>query len=520
MAYFLRKSDRPKRPTDRKIPTTMATQHPDNAAPPYWKTNQDPFISTLDEIDECYKSYIDIGCQEYMWDWEGKYVDEGVVEKLFSNHYDYFKENQIGKDVFLTFRLPNIWYEKEYRIARAYIGILTFEDLARDLGLKTPPVFEVILPMTDEGQKMIYLQQTFRKIARLKNQVFDEEGVVRDPSYLQVIPLVEGVSELTVSRKILHDYVELHSREYGNKPAYLRPFIARSDPALNAGIVPATIAAKVALSEYFRFEEESGIPVFPIMGVGSLPFRGGLSPWNVPHFIEEYPGVRTVTVQSAFRYDYPLEDVREAINLLNRSLPGTDPLAYTQEEISAGERLVAIFSDYYQKTVEEVAEVINRVSTRIPPRRERKLHIGLFGYSRGIGQKQLPRAIGFTASLYSLGIPPELIGTGRGISQAIREGFGEHLSLFYRRLKDDMQEAGHFLNKENLSFLASEDQAWLAVKEDIDLIEDFFRIELGPVTIEHYLHRNFVSSIYFLMQEEKDFSDYLLKAALLRRSLG
>ena len=520
MAYFLDRKNLQKKSLDRKIPTTMATQHPDNAAPPYWKGNQDPFISTLDEIEECYRSYIDIGCQEYMWDWEGKYVDEGVVEKLFSTYYDYFKDNQIGKDIFLTFRLPNIWYEKEYRIARAYIGILTFEDLARDLHLKTPPVFEVILPMTDEGQKMLYLQQTFRKIAKLKNQVFDEEGTVKDSSYLQVIPLVEGVSELTASRKILHDYVDLHDREYGTKPHYLRPFIARSDPALNAGIVPATIAAKVALSEYYKFEEETGIPVFPIMGVGSLPFRGGLSPWNVPHFIEEYPGVRTVTVQSAFRYDYPQEDVREAITLLNRSLPGAVPLAYTPEEVKAGERLAEIFSDHYRKTIEEVADVINRVSSRIPPRRERKLHIGLFGYSRGIGQKQLPRAIGFTASLYSLGIPPELIGTGRGIAQAIREGLGDHLSLFYRRLKDDMQDAGNFLNKENLEFLAAEDQAWRTVKEDIDLIEDFFKITLGPVTIEHYLHRNFVSSIYFLMQEEKDFSEYLLNAAILRRSLG
>ena len=83
-----------------------------------------------------------------------------------------------------------------------------------------------------------------------------------------------------------------------------------------------------------------------------------------------------------------------------------------------------------------------------------------------------------------------------------------------------MQDAGNFLNKENLEFLAAEDQAWRTVKEDIDLIEDFFKITLGPVTIEHYLHRNFVSSIYFLMQEEKDFSEYLLNAATLRRSLG
>ena len=92
-----------------------------------------------------------------MWDWEGKYVDEAVVDKLFSKYYDFFKKKALGKDVFLTFRLPNIWEEKGYRLARAYIGILTFEDLAHDLGFKLPPVFEVILPMTDDAKKFTRL---------------------------------------------------------------------------------------------------------------------------------------------------------------------------------------------------------------------------------------------------------------------------------------------------------------------------------------------------------------------------
>lgn len=505
---------------DRKIPTTMATQHPDNAGAPYWKANQDPFISTLDEIEECFRSYTDLGCQEYMWDWEGKYVDEGVVDKLFSLYHDYFVENQLGKDVFLTFRLPNIWYEKEYRIARAYIGILTFEELARDLGLNTPPVFEVILPMTDEAQKMLYLKTTFKKIAKLKSQVFEETPGQVDPSYLQVIPLIEGVPQLTGSHTILSEYSNLHMKEYGEKPKYLRPFIARSDPALNAGFVPATIAAKVALSEYYRFGNESGIAIYPIMGVGCLPFRGGLSPYTVPQFLEEYPGVRTVTLQSAFRYDYPIDKVREAIQSLNRSLPFTRPLSYTDDEIRMGERLATLFSEIYQKTIEEISETINQVSSHIPARRERKLHIGLFGYSRGVGQKRLPRAISFTGALYSLGIPPELIAIGRGIEQALRENLEDALFSFCRHLKEDLRQAGYYLNRENLKFLASSDPAWDRVVEDISKAEDYFRIELGPVTTEHYLHRNLVSSIFFLMQENKDISRYLFDAAILRKSLG
>ena len=67
----------------------MATQHPDNATTPYW--GRSPFISTLDEVEECYRAFSEIGCDEYMWDWEGKFVDEAVVDRLFNRHETYFR---------------------------------------------------------------------------------------------------------------------------------------------------------------------------------------------------------------------------------------------------------------------------------------------------------------------------------------------------------------------------------------------------------------------------------------------
>ncbi len=496
----------------------MATQHPDHAGVPPWKTNSDAFISAQEEVEECISAFRDLKCQEYMWDWEGKYVDEAVVDKLFSKYYDYFKKKALGEDVFLTFRLPNIWEEKGYRLARAYIGILTFEDLSNDLGFKHPPVFEVILPMTDDAKKLLHLQKTFSQVAALKYEAFGEKE--KRFAYLRVIPLIEGVSHLTASRKILMEYLELHRQEYGAAPNYLRPFVARSDPSLNDGLVPATIAAKIALSEYYRFEEETGVRVFPIIGVGCLPFRGGLSPRRVDAFLREYAGVRTVTIQSAFRYDYPLGEVMRAIATLNRSLRLQKSPLYTTDQVRRGNQVNQIFSSAYKATVEALADRINDLSRFIPQRRERMLHFGLFGYARGEGGIRLPRAIGFTAALYSIGVPPELIGTGRGLREAKKRGLLDDLESIYLNFRADLIEAGQYLNKENLEFLARHDPAWATIQEDVELLETHFGEELGPRQAEHYLHRNLVSSAYLLWREGKEFGEYILEAAKIRRSLG
>ncbi len=496
----------------------MATQHPDHAGVPPWKTNSDAFISAQEEVEECISAFRDLKCQEYMWDWEGKYVDEAVVDKLFSKYYDYFKKKALGEDVFLTFRLPNIWEEKGYRLARAYIGILTFEDLSNDLGFKHPPVFEVILPMTDDAKKLLHLQKTFSQVAALKYEAFGEKE--KRFAYLRVIPLIEGVSHLTASRKILMEYLELHRQEYGAAPNYLRPFVARSDPSLNDGLVPATIAAKIALSEYYRFEGETGVRVFPIIGVGCLPFRGGLSPRRVDAFLREYAGVRTVTIQSAFRYDYPLGEVMRAIATLNRSLRLQKSPLYTTDQVRRGNQVNQIFSSAYKATVEALADRINDLSRFIPQRRERMLHFGLFGYARGEGGIRLPRAIGFTAALYSIGVPPELIGTGRGLREAKKRGLLDDLESIYLNFRADLIEAGQYLNKENLEFLARHDPAWATVQEDVELLETHFGEELGPRQAEHYLHRNLVSSAYLLWREGKEFGEYILEAAKIRRSLG
>lgn len=503
-------------PKDRQIPATMATQHPDNASAPVWKT--DPFMSTQEEIEECYLAYSKLGCTEYMWDWEGKYVDEAVVDKLFSNYMDFFKEKKLGRDLFLTFRLPNIWLEKGYRLARAYMGIITYDDLAQDLGFTDPPVFEVILPMTDDADKMIHLQQTFANVVKLKKEIFQEKR--RSLESVNVIPLIEDIPHMTGAGHILNDYIDAHKKVFKVEPAYLRPFIARSDPALNSGLVAATIAAKIAISECYIIEQQRGIPVYPIIGVGSLPFRGGLNPRRVDDFIRQYKGVRTVTIQSAFRYDYPEEEVSVGVEILNEELSSSQPEIHDADITRTGRQLASIFEKHYKKTVEEIADMVNELSKIVPKRRERMLHIGLFGYARGIAGKRLPRAISFTAALYSVGVPPELLGMGRGLKEVLQLNLMDELMYLYPNLKADILNAGYYINKETLDLLIDDNPAWKDVKMDILLIENLLDMELGPKDVSHFVHRNLVSSIYLLWRNGMDVSSQFLEAAILRKSIG
>ncbi|MEK6954728.1 MAG: phosphoenolpyruvate carboxylase [Candidatus Micrarchaeota archaeon] len=497
----------------RKIPHTMATQHPDNAMPHRFTGRA--FVTTQEEVDECFNAFSELHCEEFMWDWEGKHVDEGVTDKLIESHFEYFKEHQLGRDKFLTFRIPNIWMEKGYRVARAFANLIAANDFMEEMNLHTPPLFELILPMTTDAQKLFFIRSKYGEIVKAFEFV-KEPG----PSDVSIIPLIEEPSLMLETNVLLEEYVALCNKSAFKKfpVEYIRPFIARSDPALTCGLVPAVISAKAALSKIHEFSEKSSIPAFPILGVGSLPFRGHLSPDNISGFEEEYSGVRTVTVQSAFRADFPEKKVLDGVEKLNAGLKGKARV-YSGDEIAKISKLNSLFSPIYQSTIENL-EIINEIAKYVPARRERKLHIGLLGYSRKVGKLKLPRAITFTAAFYSLGVPPEFVGLGRGLKEAQKHHLLDFLLDTYLNLKSDLEFSGRFLNKENLNSLAKNSKDWAGVKEDVALAEELLSLEFGPKAHEDMIYRNITSNIRLLLEEKKDLSHELLKAAEIRRSLG
>ncbi len=521
----------------RKIPRTMSTQHPDNASLPSWVSGD--VIQGDAEIEEALFAYRELGCMEVMWDSEGKDVDTHVVRKLLSKYGEFFRERVLGEDVFLTYRVPNPRVEVTERkiLLETLASIPVAHDVAsafyrRDVS----PIFEVILPFTTSGNELLWLLRYYEKtIAGAGKVRLNDSLIVEDwigpfkPGTIEVIPLLEDMESIVRTCDILGSYLE------AVKPKYIRVFIARSDPALNYGLVCAVLLCKLALSQLRGLREKSGVEVYPIVGVGTMPFRGHLTPGNLERFMEEYPGVCTVTIQSALKYDYPLEDVRRLVATLNECLPCGEPPAMEPHEVGLLKSILAKFKAEYQRVVERLAPLVNAVAAHVPQRRARKLHIGLFGYSRSVEGVSLPRAIPFAAAFYSLGVPPELIGM-KALS-SLSDAEWEILDKYYVNLEHDLEVAAAFVSLRNLSMLAdvcgeiasiagaNREELRLGIADltrDLETVEEELSIKLGPRSLTQRKYENMVNDflIAFLEQDSQGAKKYLVEAAKIRKCLG
>lgn len=519
------------------IPHTMSTQHPDNARVPVW-SNSD-VIDGNAEIYEAFFAYEKLGCEEVMWDAEGKDVDTRVVRKLLDKYRDYFTTQIIGKNVFLTYRIPNPRIEvveKKVAVETLQNIPVAFDVASSFYKKEIAPIFEVILPFTTESRELIWLFNYYRKAIASDEEVkLDESTTSEDwvgsfkPKRINVIPLVEDFSSIINVDKIVTPYINLV------KPRRLRVFIARSDPALNYGLLCSTLLAKIGLFKLKVLEKNCSVQIHPIIGVGSKPFRGHLSPENAEKFLQEYRGLTTVTVQSAFRYDYPIEQVQKCVQLLNNRLPNGEPASIDSNEEHILINILKKCRATYERAIEVLAPLVNSISVYVPQRRARKLHIGLFGYSRNVAGVNLPRAIPFSTALYSLGLPPEFIGTK--ILKDLNKQEWDLIEKHYIHLNHDLNTAGAFVSWENINLLAENAQkiahkvgttlekfasAISGIQEDLHTVEEKTRISLGPKSPNQKRHENFANNflIAFIEGADEEAKESLIEAAKVRRCLG
>jgi phosphoenolpyruvate carboxylase len=485
---------------DVKIPKCMSTQHPDNVNPPFFA--EDPQLSGEDEIQEAYYTFSHLACDEQMWDCEGKEVDNYVVKKLLTRYESFFKKKRLGKDLFITLRVPNPTVEH----AEAKILLETLESIPRSFdaaklfyGDDVAPIFEVILPMTTSPRCIDRIYRYYADfVVGKQNEPFKEGDIsIRDwigefkPETINVIPLFEDMEHMLNAHEMTRAYLQ------DKNVAHQRVFLARSDPAMNYGLVSAVLLNKMALQRLHRMSAETGVEIYPIMGVGSAPFRGNLRPDTVDRVTREYPSAHTFTIQSAFKYDNPQDEVVGAIKKLKQREKG---LPREVDEARCLD-IVGRYSKEYQKQVEVLAPMINEVAKYIPSRRKRKLHIGLFGYPRSLRGITLPRVISFTAALYSVGLPPEILGLN-----ALTKDDIEFIGTVYLNCKDDLRDALQYLNP---------DTPYLT-RELARTIKEF------PVDFEvNKQHKELSDNILKSLKGDKAWlEESVLQAANIRRFLG
>ncbi|OGI14768.1 phosphoenolpyruvate carboxylase [Candidatus Micrarchaeota archaeon RBG_16_49_10] len=510
-----------------KIPSIMSTQHPDCASLPDWVHGKR--ITNSDEIKEALFAF-KLGCDEQLWDWEGKDVDSHVVRKLLLLDQKYFRENVLGEDLFITYRVPNPDLEgtEKKLIVEALESIPKGADIARKFyGKDVDPIFEVAIPMTTSHLQMLRVSSFYDKAVVGKGEIefhpeierLDVKSWIGEifPKSINIIPLVEGAEAMLNIESILEGFIDKKRVEH------MRPWLARSDPALYYGNIPCVLMVKIASSKIWEVEAKTGVKMYPIIATGSLPFRGHLRPDNIDGFLQEYSGFKTFAFQSAMKYDFPERDVRKAVKKIKEHR--LKKKVMDADESRELERIIGAFSEEYKETIKGMAPMINKFSPFVPGRRTRSLHIGLFGYSRKLTSGvHLPRAIEFTAALYSLGIPPEVIGM-RGWGKVEKAGLKDLLLKHYTNFRKDMAFASRFLCEANIAELKRKGliskKTAGELERDAEMVKGL-DIKIGPQNLqdENHILLSKMAVEGFGKLSSGEMTDVVERAAHIRKSLG
>lgn len=509
----------------RKVPSTMATQHPDSAT---------KFVPVREEPDEAVYSLKmptqGLGCDEYMVDYMGKLTPYHQIGQIVLR----LTQEKIvpGKDVFITPRMVSDFAEEPFRQFMTLFAVM--EGIYYSISSTGEQgILEIVQAMTSTVEELVRCEERANNLFGI---VEKELKIPREGKKLRIIPLFEGVAELLSTREVLTKYAKIASVK-----DYVRVFLGKSETALLYGHPASALSCKVALSDCQLAAEELGIDIYPIFGGGSLPFRGHICYENAKNFLGEYSGTRTYTIQSGMRYDHGSEKTIK-LNEMIRSSIKKEATRFSLDERRRIVTSIMIFAKNYLQEISEITERVMMVARFVPDQRERILGSEEVRYYRelrdvkdlaahcpdkSIAQviegletgtfRKLPRVIKFTAALYTCGLPPELIGTGNALKE-IKEVQGQEwlnslLHEIFPSLINDIEAVTKYYSKgflvtkkiaesiENLKSFATfhelDNKYGILVKAAESYIKDLeagksttpskFAIQIAPGEVSEYL---------------------------------
>lgn len=537
----------------KKYPSSMATQHPDNA---------DRYINIQNEPEEAIHALSStveggLGIDEIMIDFEGKLTPYHQPSQIANG---LIKNGIIpGRDALITPRIPNAKKEPVFRqlmsiMSLVETNILTF----KQTGIQA--IVETIVPMIESGKELVQLQERINSVIELGNKNYD---ITFPLDSIRIIPLVESVPALVNVDVILDEYYR-DARLKGHEIQQLRIMFARSDSAMSYGMLASVLAVLIAIDKVSRWSRSNGVEAAPILGCGSLPFRGHLTEENLEAMLKNYAGIRTYTIQSGLRYDHGEESVRNVVGRLREEVSLLEARSFAPEEIALMKEYIGISTKHYMSTFLKVIRAVENISKYMPKNRDRlsSTKTGL-EYIREIAcMKEIaelvsdgtlkeellcidtdvdcavPRAISFTAAMYTLGLPPEFVGVGRSL-QEIQLKFGDdgvdRLFGFYPQLREDLSFASKYVNVDVSKGIIDE-EARLEYLADYRLACSFLDIRTSAEEDqEEEFYQTLLKSIRPILlhlagkrrdlfddsnEEKKILNEWIVKMGKIRGSLG
>jgi len=462
----------------------MATQHPDSASRRV-TVSEEP-----DEAVDCCRRD-GLGCDEYLVDYMGKltpYHQIGIIVKKMIEETDLVP----GEDVYITPRMVSSFREEPFRQLMTTLAVVEgIYECYKKFGVQG--VHYIVQAFTSTLEDLRLCKERSESVLRLVGRHLK---IDTGNMGFRMLPLFGGLAEqLSIDRYLPNLIETLQVNDF------IRIFIGKSETAMLYGHMASTLSCKLAISESYGVAQKYGIDLYPILGVGALPFRGHLTLENVENVLSEYRGARTYTVQSGLRYDHGADKTKRLIERL-RSGVNLKPLEYSEDEVRNMKRSIFIFAKNYLIELSEIQDIVRKVSDYIPKQRERLLDFEEVSYYRELRNvqnilslcedetlrrnlvdfmekafKKPPRWFKFVASLYTCGLPPEFLGTGKALKE-IKETLGSGwvdklVEEVYPSIKEDLRFASRFLITDPESNMLLTER----ILEGIELLRENFEFE-------------------------------------------
>ena len=536
-----------------KTPSSMATQHPDNS---------DRYIAIQNEPEEAMHALTaqdegGLGIEEIMIDFEGKLTPYHQTSQIALGLIK--KGINLGQDVRITPRIPNAKKEPIFRQLMSIMSLVETNILAFNM-ISKQAIFETIVPMIESGSELIQLQDRINSVIELGNKNYDIQFPLNS---IRIIPLVESVPALVKVDEIIDKYYQDSVRK-GIEFNEIRIMFARSDSAMSYGMLSSVLAVLIAIDKSYKWSQLYGVTVSPILGCGSLPFRGHLTEANLDSMLKNYSGISTYTIQSGLRYDHGEISTKRVVERLKNSEYRFKARCFDTHDIELMQEFIGISTKYYMQTFLKTIESVEKISKYIPKNRDRLSStksgleyireiacleevadlvndISLKNELRAINTDipcTVPRAISYTAAMYTLGLPPEFIGTGRCLNEILNK-YGKQgidkLLQYYPQLYDDLTFALKFVNVKVSKGIINED-ARQEYSEDIELVCKILNIsiesdEANEDAFYHTLLKSIRPIILHLIgkqddlisdseEEKRILNEWIVKMGKIRGSLG